>query len=258
MEKQYRKTIISEQRLNFNLRLNYYYWKTGLKVTKLKHAKLIIVIKLINNLIQYNRIKVWTTYGNNDDNEREMFFPLFSKLELFRRIWYLLTFARSDRSWNSLLAWQTATCYYNKSQSFPNTALEFSTNTAHSRTQLAGLLHFPTAVPRYRPGKSFGISGSKSRSRRRALPFATISSITSLFSSPPLFSRSFLFFNSLSRWFMLLVWLWRTLGIRAREWNCSRSEKCFWWRVRCSPMKEVTKCHIERRERCSFHPLHVA
>lgn len=117
---------------------------------------------------------------------------------------------------------------------FPRTALEFSANPTRSRT-----IGWPTSFScyRYRPGE-IRISGSKSRPCRRALPLVTIFSVTSLFSLSsslpfslssllpplslflpclPLFLPSFLFSTPFSRWFMLLVWLWRTLGFTLRN-----------------------------------------
>lgn len=80
--------------------------------------------------------------------------------------------------------------------------------------------------------KIVDISGSKSLVRcRGALPLATISSVTSFSSLFPFPLVSFFFRSALSLIYMLLVWPVTYAPIRVLEWNCFRSEKCFWWRV---------------------------
>lgn len=148
---------------------------------------------------------------------------------------------------------------------FPRTALEFSANPARSRT-----IGWPTSFScyRYRPGE-IRISGSKSRPCRRALPLVTIFSVTSLFSLssslpfslsslPSAFPSFFSFFHSVLPLVYASCLTMTYARIHAPEWNCSRSEKCFWWRVRSSPMKEVTKCRIERRVRVLLARRHMS
>jgi len=125
--------------------------------------------------------------------------------------------------------------------------------------QLAGLLHFPIAVgtARGNPLRYFGI-GISLASMRASVRDNFLHHIPLFFLAPSPVPRSFLSASRTARWFMLLVWLWHTLGFALGNGIVPGLKNVFDGRVRCSPMKEVTKCHIERRERRSFYPPHVA